>query len=142
MTEVRDETGTAVTVRRLSLVDAPEQQRVRRWVRGQLSGEVDVHTLVDVLLVVEELVANALQHTAGALELRVVRSDAGVHVEVADRDPRPPRQTGPSGGAWGGRGVQVLEELTTAWGVRSEAGGKVVWALLPVMGAPFAPRSR
>jgi hypothetical protein len=133
--------GVSAPAWRLSLKSRPERVDVRRWIRGRLSAEVDTHTLVDVLLVVGELVGNAYTHTTCPRELRVRRSDVGVLVEVSDGDTRHPREMASSDDRWGGRGIQVLIELATSWGVRLEDGGKVVWALLPLVEPRFAPRS-
>jgi two-component sensor histidine kinase len=44
-------------------------------------------TLTDVLLVVSELVANAVEHGEGAIELRIELDDQHVRGEVADEGP-------------------------------------------------------
>lgn len=133
--------GVAMPVWRLSLKSRPERIEVRRWIRGRLSADLDTHTLVDVLLVVGELVGNAYIHTTSPRELRVRRSDVGVLVEVSDGDVQHPQEMDSSDDRWGGRGIQVLIELATSWGVRLEDGGKVVWALLPLVEPRFAPRT-
>jgi two-component sensor histidine kinase len=133
MADLLNDVGLSAPVWRLPLGGRPERIDVRRWIRGKLSTDLDTHTLVDVLLVVGELVGNAYQHTASPRELRVVRSGAGVLVEVADGDVRHPSELATSDDRWGGRGMQVLIELATSWGVRLEGGGKVVWALLPLL---------
>jgi hypothetical protein len=133
--------GVPAPVWRLSLRSRPERVDVRRWIRGRLSAEVDTHTLVDVLLVVGELVGNAYTHTTSPRELRVRRTGVGVLVEVCDGDPRHPREMASADDRWGGRGVQVLVELATSWGVRLEDGGKAVWALLPLVEHGFTQRS-
>jgi hypothetical protein len=135
--DLLDGVGVSAPVRRLSLRSRPERVDVRRWIRGTLSFEVDTSTLVDVLLVVGELVGNAYTHTTCPRELRVGRSDVGVLVEVSDGDPWHPWEMASSDDRWGGRGVQVLVELATSWGVRLEGGGKVVWALLPLVRSGF-----
>jgi two-component sensor histidine kinase len=142
MADVLNDVGLSAPVWRLPLGGKPERIDVRRWIRGKLSTELDTHTLVDVLLVVGELVGNAYQHTSSPRELRVVRSEAGVLVEVADGDVRHPSEMATSDNQWGGRGIQVLIELATSWGVRLEGGGKVVWALLPLLEPRFKPRQR
>lgn len=126
---------------RFSLTGRPERQDVRRWIRGALAPHVDVHTLVDVLLVAGELIGNAYQHTTSPQELRLAHTDFGVLVEVADGETDHPEGMTDPDKAWGNRGVQVLKELAAAWGVRVEHGGKVVWALLPMVETKLKPRS-
>ncbi|TXK41295.1 ATP-binding protein [Nonomuraea sp. C10] len=79
----------------------------------------------DVLLVVSEMVTNALVHGAGAPVLRIAGGLGHIRVEVGDSSdalPRP-RSPGPSDG-WG---LHVVEELSIAWGTSLQEGGKVVW---------------
>lgn len=88
-------------------------------------GDVD-----DTVLLVSELVENALRHGRGAPVLRLRRLPAGVRVEVFDESPVLPqaRESGPSGG-WG---MLLVARLSSRWGSEPRDGGKVVWCELPV----------
>ncbi len=87
----------------------------------------------DVLLVVSELVTNALVHGAGAPVLRMTGGSTHIRIEVGDSSEELPeaREPGPADG-WG---LHVMERLSTRWGASHREGGKVVWCELA---APFA----
>ncbi|MFG1665166.1 SpoIIE family protein phosphatase [Streptomyces sp. Y7] len=81
-----------------------------------------------VLLVVSELVANAIRFAAGPITVRLIRTGDGLLCEVGDTGNGRPRLG--RGGLLGdgGRGLHVVHGLTTRWGVRWTDTGKVVWA--------------
>ena len=85
----------------------------------------------DVLLVVTELVNNAVTHAHTACELRLSISSAAVRVEVADQGPGTPDPLPPSETRNHGRGLHLVDALTVAWGFEPiSSGGKLVWAEL------------
>jgi anti-sigma regulatory factor (Ser/Thr protein kinase) len=88
----------------------------------------------DVLLVVSELVTNALVHGAGRPVLRLAGGRSSVRIEVSDASTKlpEPRRPGPADG-WG---LHVVEQLCTGWGADEHAFGKVVWCELA---AHFTP---
>ncbi|MET7733887.1 SpoIIE family protein phosphatase [Streptomyces sp. NPDC005402] len=81
-----------------------------------------------VLLVVDELVANAVRFADGPITVRLIRTGHGLLCEVGDTGNGRPRLG--HGGLLddGGRGLYVVHGLTTRWGVRWTDTGKVVWA--------------
>ena len=79
----------------------------------------------DVVLVVSELVSNALRHTATVPVIRLTGHARRLRVEVEDGSPVLPRLR--RSAASGGWGLQLVRQLTTAWGSHPERGGKVVW---------------
>lgn len=91
-----------------------------------------VGALDDVLLVSSELVTNAVRATGSvAVQLRI--AGPSLYVEVWDGVPGVPEVRPLDGDAEGGRGLRLVEALATRWGVcRPQAGGKVVWAELPL----------
>lgn len=84
----------------------------------------------DVVLVVSELVTNALRHGRSLPVLRLATTAGGIRIEVTDTDPTPPRIRLP--GADGGRGLRMVERLSAAWGAVRAGEGKVVWSELRV----------
>lgn len=97
-------------------------------------------------LLTAELVANAVEHTAGAdpIELVVRLLPGGCQVEVHDPDPRPPGElTRPSGAdldPWQehGRGLLLIRALSSSCGHRLTEKGKAVWfRLAAVPPRPF-----
>jgi anti-sigma regulatory factor (Ser/Thr protein kinase) len=85
----------------------------------------------DALLVVSEMVTNAVTHAASPCELRISVSPVAVRVEVVDRGTGTPDPMPPSTTRTGGRGLHLVDALTAAWGVEPQAeGGKTVWAEL------------
>jgi anti-sigma regulatory factor (Ser/Thr protein kinase) len=94
-------------------------------VRGAADGFPE--TVVDDLaLLVSELVTNVVLHANTELTVRMSCSDAFVHVEVSDCDPRPPVVSSGRGSA-GGYGMQLVVALARRWGVTSDRCGKTVW---------------
>jgi CheY-like chemotaxis protein len=94
-----------------------------RWHVDELVG--------DAVLIVSELVSNAVVHARCPCELRLLLGDAAVRIEVDDSgvgtpDPLPASSTRPFG-----RGLNLIDAMTSAWGVEPRTGGKVVWAELP-----------
>ncbi|MEU6773264.1 SpoIIE family protein phosphatase [Streptomyces sp. NPDC046759] len=81
-----------------------------------------------VLLLVSELVTNAVRFATGPITVRLIRAGHGLLCEVGDTGNGRPR-LGPGGLLDdGGRGLQIVHRLTTRWGVRWTDTGKVVWA--------------
>ncbi|MCW2573080.1 MAG: stage sporulation protein [Frankiales bacterium] len=100
---------------------------------AHLSGLLD-----EALLLVTELVTNAVVHAGTEIELRMETSSAGLRVEVIDRSPGslPVINPAPAEAREGGRGVFLLDALATEWGTRHFSGGKSVWFQL---GPPREP---
>jgi anti-sigma regulatory factor (Ser/Thr protein kinase) len=90
----------------------------------------------DAALVLSELLSNAVRH-ARPLHgswLRVAWSVNGESIEVAVSDgggATRPRRAHASRSSLGGRGISIIEHLSSTWGVRADDGMLTVWAVLP-----------
>ncbi|MDI9887100.1 SpoIIE family protein phosphatase [Streptomyces sp. HNM0645] len=82
----------------------------------------------NVLLLVSELVTNAVRFAAGPITVRLIRAGHGLLCEVGDTGNGRPRLSRGSLLDDGGRGLHIVHRLTTRWGVRWTDTGKVVWA--------------
>jgi anti-sigma regulatory factor (Ser/Thr protein kinase) len=100
------------------------RRTLRAW--GMTRDDMD-----GVLLVVSELVTNALVHTDGQVRLDLTLLDNRLRVSVADASPRTPvKPTSIGWEATGGRGILLVEAMSEAWGTVPVSGGKQVWAEL------------
>jgi len=86
----------------------------------------------DVELVVDELVTNAIRHSRGVVTLSIGRRLDRIVVQVQDPSPDRPEQEEQDILADNGRGLLLVEELTSEWGSTATDDGKRVWAELPV----------
>ncbi|MDX2936735.1 SpoIIE family protein phosphatase [Streptomyces ipomoeae] len=105
---------------------------LRRW---QVEEAADA-----VLLVVSELVTNALVHTQGQVRLDLILRGDRVRVCVSDSSPRAPAK--PVIVDWeatGGRGLLLVEAMSESFGSVPVAGGKQVWSEIVVPGREAAP---
>ena len=85
----------------------------------------------DVLMVVTELLSNAVDHGRGPVRLTVEFRSGSVRVEVHDTAPGPPRPQPLDPYAVRGRGLQMVEALSSQWGWTDAPVGKIVWADVP-----------
>jgi len=94
------------------------------------------------VLLVSELVTNAIVHGEPPIELRVQVPTDVVRVEVYDSDPEallalpglstsPPAATSASAlppmERLGGRGLRLVDALASRWGLDEDESGKCVW---------------
>ncbi|MFF7970027.1 SpoIIE family protein phosphatase [Streptomyces sp. NPDC007905] len=109
----------------------PEAVRhARRFARRTLrTWGVSRDTMDAALLVVSELVTNALVHTTGQVRLDLSLVNHRLRLAVADGSPRSPvKPTSIGWEATGGRGILLVEAVSEAWGTVPVSGGKQVWA--------------
>lgn len=105
--------------------------RIRRHVRALLTGwGMAGDRIDDVLLVLEELVANVLDHARTRFQVVVRLSGDVLHLAVRDRSPRSPHLQPFDPQAVRGRGLQLVDALTLRWGHTQHGDGKMVWAEL------------
>ena len=131
-------------------------RRARHWIAAQLA-RTDPAELIDAaVLLVSELVTNAVHASAaaagssrgadpGRVELAVARTRDTVRIEVSDgAHGSLPAPSDPSADDESGRGLQVITALTRQWGCRSVQRGKVVWCELAaaVQEPPASPPVR
>ena len=118
---VRREPASASTVRHELIADLEA--------RGVCADAVDVAALV-----ASELVGNAVRHTTQDRDLDVHWSISADEVYFSVEDPSPvlPRPYVADSGATGGRGLMIIEALTSAWGFEPTPRGKRVWARVPL----------
>ncbi len=84
------------------------------------------------VLLVSELVTNAVRHARGGDEVTLVLQTAGtwLRIEVTDADPQWPQPRTPAEFDGSGFGLVLVDALAGKWGVRETATGKAVWAEL------------
>ncbi|HET6818690.1 MAG TPA: SpoIIE family protein phosphatase [Mycobacteriales bacterium] len=114
----------------LDLGDRPDAARAgRHFVEEQVRQRLADHLLDDAALVAAELLANARQHGASPVVVCVSGAGTRLRIEVRDASPRSPVRPSPSLTNMTGRGLSLVEAVTSRWGVeRDPSGGKVVWA--------------
>ncbi|MEV0268220.1 ATP-binding protein [Hamadaea sp. NPDC050747] len=117
--------------------DAP--RGARKTVRQLLTawGFADGDWLDVADLIVSELVANAVRHGGGLLEIAVQAHETQVTISAADSTSIPPRRRTPD--TTGGYGLALIDQLAAAWGVDDYEGGKLVWVRLRSHPAPVRP---
>ncbi len=99
--------------------------------RRQLASLVEAEcgeAIADLSLVVSELLANAVEHTTGDIRLRAARLADQVRVEVHDHSTSPPTPGRAALDDEYGRGLLLVEQVSTRWGFEPHESGKFVWA--------------
>jgi anti-sigma regulatory factor (Ser/Thr protein kinase) len=113
----------------------------RAFLREILAGWPSVGHQDDALVVVDELVANAVLHAGTEIELRFALQDDRLGIAVADRAPSRPSLGRPGEVAESGRGLLLVDALARSWHVLPRrGGGKVIRAVLIASAAPAANR--
>ena len=84
----------------------------------------------DAVLVLSELVTNALVHGAAGCTVEVRQRDDLLRLEVWDPSREPPVLRTPGPSAVGGQGLRVVDALAEEWGWEPDANGKRVWAIV------------
>jgi two-component sensor histidine kinase len=101
---------------------------------------VDDELLQGLLLIVSELVTNAVRHAAllsPEIAVEVAVGADWVRVAVEDNHPYRPKALQAGNADTGGRGLLLVKAITTEAGgmcdvEHIDSGGKVVWAALPL----------
>jgi anti-sigma regulatory factor (Ser/Thr protein kinase) len=116
-----------LTIGRAFPAAARSVREARDFATAALSG-TPAEARADVGLMVSELTTNALQHALSSFRLTVDQTPSEICVEVADYGTGSPRLQSVGPDAPYGRGLQIVNLLSTQWGVRDESEfGKTVW---------------
>jgi anti-sigma regulatory factor (Ser/Thr protein kinase) len=125
-------TGQARSVDAVHEPAASVTTRIRRGLRAVFAQwGLPAEVAESALLVVEELVANVVDHARTPFRLTVAHTGPALRITVRDECPRPLRVRPTSAHAGRGRGLAMIEALTSRWGCERTAAGKTVWAVLP-----------
>jgi anti-sigma regulatory factor (Ser/Thr protein kinase) len=105
--------------------------RAARWARDFIASVLARWGLDEqqetTVLLVSEVVTNALRHTDGEVEMTMSRLAGRLRVEVADNVSSAPQHIGQDLLDDAGRGLTLLEGLSDRWGTAPRGRGKIVW---------------
>jgi len=115
--------------RRWTVVEAAQLAGLRAQLRHLASVWALPDDCVDALvMIVNELVCNAIDHARTACEVTVRHTASLVRVLVSDGSTVPPRIPPHDVTAPRGRGLQMVKALADRWGWTARHHGKTVWA--------------
>jgi two-component sensor histidine kinase len=121
-------------------VSVPQARHAVRDLLERQGVPLDDDILQGLLLIVSELVTNAVRHAAllsPELAVEVAIGVEWIRVSVEDSHPYRPTALVTDYGQTGGRGLLLVREITTEAGGTCDVehtadGGKVIWAALPL----------
>ncbi len=109
--------------------------RARQFAQQRLAGQVPEDVVDTVELCVSELATNCVLHASTEFVIRVDVLERGARVSLTDGSPVPPRQVPYGLSAATGRGLSLVANLSSGWGVELSSDGKTVWCeVLPSSG--------
>jgi anti-sigma regulatory factor (Ser/Thr protein kinase) len=130
-----DEDAVGVARLELQLPQTTDSvRRARRTIAAFLDpSDVPGSVVDDLLLLVSELVTNAVVHAGSPAVVSLDADLERIKVAVADRDAggSPGTGTEPDPSSSSGRGVLLVDRLAARWGVEPHCEGKSVWFELP-----------
>lgn len=101
--------------------------QARDAVRRQLV-EWGLEDLVEsMVLVVSELATNAIRYAHSSIGVRLIRGEQSLTCEVSDDSTAAPWLRRAEEDDESGRGMLITTQLTSRWGVRQSADGKIIW---------------
>jgi hypothetical protein len=109
-----------------------DTRAARGFVLGMLEPWRGEQLAADTALVVTELATNAVLHAGSAFSVSLTLSDGAIRISVGDTLPLAQPGTDQELVAAPGHGLGVVAAMATRWGVETTAGGKAVWAELPL----------
>ncbi|MFF4732331.1 ATP-binding protein [Streptomyces mirabilis] len=126
-----------------AFTEASSLENIRRFVRDTISDWGLALFVDDMTTVAGELTANAVRHALPACGeadtkawLGMVRTGGAVVCAVVDPSPAPPSRQEPGQLAETGRGLLIVDALTSQWGYSEpDLSGKTVWARIAVPGS-------
>lgn len=84
--------------------------------------------LYEAKLLTSELVTNAVEHGAPPIAMQIECNEAiGLKISVTDGSAREAHPQRPAPLEEGGRGLMLVDSLSTEWGIELLDGGKCVW---------------
>jgi anti-sigma regulatory factor (Ser/Thr protein kinase) len=101
--------------------------RARTLARERFGTACSDDTLETIALLVTELVTNAILHARTPLLLTVEPRPGYVRISVEDESNDQPTVRRYESDAVTGRGLALVEQLASSWGVEKTATGKAVW---------------
>ena len=102
--------------------------QARSFLRSRLAAlAVPPPLLEDAVLLTSELVANAVLHARTDIEIRLDSTARRVRVQVHDGNSRLPVIATVPADATSGRGLLLVRELASDWGIEPSPSGKAVW---------------
>ncbi|EST39450.1 hypothetical protein N566_01920 [Streptomycetaceae bacterium MP113-05] len=111
--------------------DPAEVGRARGWTRDRLTGcgfaAVEEQLAETVVLLVSELVTNAVVHTGHPAALRMSMLGGALRVEVLDGSRSAPVPRHAERKDTSGRGLELVSRLADRWGWHRVGDGKRVW---------------
>jgi anti-sigma regulatory factor (Ser/Thr protein kinase) len=120
---------TADDTEQLSLPAEAGSVPVARHFLTELVARWHLGSAPDAELALSELVTNAIEHGAGPVEVRFVRQDRALQIDVTSSATGSlPRVLEPPDTAVSGRGLMVVDALAADWGHRNGQGHVTVWA--------------
>jgi anti-sigma regulatory factor (Ser/Thr protein kinase) len=116
-------------------VDLPPEpssaSRARLLAREQYAKSCSRDTLDTIALLVTELVTNAILHARTTLQLTLETRPGLVRIGVEDESTDQPTLQHYASDAVTGRGLALVEQLASSWGVEATPTGKLVWCHVP-----------
>jgi DNA-binding NarL/FixJ family response regulator len=115
--------------------DPVSASRAREAVTNALITDVDDGALDTLVLLTSELVTNVVAHARTNCHLGVELFGDVVRVSVTDESGQPLQPKQVSDQAESGRGLALVEMLSSSWGVVNRSVGKTVWFEVPRAGS-------
>lgn len=113
--------------------DSTAPSIARAFLGAVCCGRHEARVLDEAQLLVSELVSNAVRHGVPPIELEVgcVGRDS-MRIRVRDCGTAVPKPREADADAEGGRGLMLVDLVSSDWGHDVDADGKVVWFTLAV----------
>ena len=129
----------------VSVVTVPHERTGVRLARHAFADQLEAAGVRpeerdDAMLVLSELVSNAVKHAAplpsGEIRVRWQVQDEVLHIEITDGGASTrPHASVAALSALGGRGLDIVRTVSTQWGVTEGEDSVTVWAEVPRSGS-------
>ena len=104
--------------------------RAREFLRAASCVSHHSEVVEDAVLLVSELVTNSVVHGGPPVIVAVDCDGDALQVRVRDGSPVVPARRTAGHGEEGGRGLALVDTMSSAWGVGPQPDGKHVWFVL------------
>jgi len=105
---------------------------------GSEDRAVDHELVYEAGVVATELLSNAARACRSLIALRLDVHHGSIRIEVYDDGPGVPVERRVRGDEVGGRGLRIVDSLSTSWGTIPRPTGKCVWSEMSIVSTSTA----